>query len=105
MNELLFIGLVNFSVLMTVLTVVDDEVAWPVLSFVSWITCAVAVSALERPYVYLSEGIPVEGTITYSGGPFMMLFFLGIGVVFIAIFYNRILEVYRESLKKKAGGE
>jgi len=101
MNELLFIGIVNFSILMTVLTVADDEIAWPVMAFVSWIVCAVAVTDLERPYVYVASSVPTEGAVHYSGGVFMQFFFLGIAAIFIAIFVNRVLEVWRESVERK----
>lgn len=102
MNELLFLGVFNFSILMTVLTVVDDEIAWPILAFASWITCAAAVHNLERPYVYLSSGVPTESTISY-GSPFLMVFFLGIAVVFIALVFNRVFEVW-EASQTKGGG-
>ena len=90
--ESLFFIVFGFSGLVTVLTALDkEEIAWPVLAFVAWLICAVGVSNIESsPSVFL-----------YSGGPLMMLFFGGIAVVFIVIFFNRVLDVWQESHRPK----
>lgn len=87
--------------LMTVLTAYNrDEIAWPVLAIIAWITCAVAVSNIDIPYAFLrSDNTVLTHTTTYRGGAHMIYFFLGFAIVFIAIFFNRVFTVYRREAR------
>lgn len=103
MLDSLFFSVLGIAALMTVLTAFDrDEIAWPVLGFVTWIVCAVTVANVDISYAFLnSTDTVVEHTVTYHGGAFMILLFLGFAVVFIAVFFNRVLAAYRETITKK----
>ena len=102
----LFFATLGIAVLMTILTAFDrDEIAWPIMGIVTWLICSVMVSNLERPYAFLlSDNTVLEHSLSYQGGAFMQYFFLGFALVFVTIFFNRVLMVYRESVKAKVGG-
>lgn len=101
MLESIFFGVVIISILLTILTVADDELAWPVLAFVTWIIAAVAVSDLERPYVVSVGGVVTEYTYNYSGGIFLQLLFVGVALILVAIFFMRVMEIHGEAMKAK----
>lgn len=101
MLESTFFGVVIVALLFTILSVADDELAWPVLAIVSWIICAVTVSGLERPYVVVSGGTVQELTYDFSGGVFLQYLFLGVALVFIGIFFTRVLQTLRAAAKAK----
>jgi carbon starvation protein CstA len=101
----LFFSVLGIAVLMTVLAAFDrDEIAWPVLAIPSWLICAVTVSNIDTRHVFLDNmNRIVEHTTTYRGGAHMMYFFFAFALVFIILFFNRVLEMYRETATKKIG--
>ena len=102
MLESLFLCVIGFGILMTILTALDrDEIAWSILAIPTWLICSVTVSDLERPYAFLSNGVVTEGIFHYSGGAFMQYFFGGLAIVFVIIFFNNVLAMYRESTKSR----
>ena len=102
MLESIFLTVVALGIVLTILSALDrDEIVWPILTFITWIVCAVTASDIEKPYAFIDAGVVVNGTIHYSAGTFMMYFFLGLAVVFIAIFWNCALKAYRDTVTKK----
>lgn len=101
MLESTFFGVVIISLLFTILTVADDEMAWPILAFVSWIIAAIMVVDLERPYVVSVGGVVTEYTYNYSGGIFLQLLFAGVALVLVAIFLMRVMEINKEAMEAK----
>jgi len=99
--ESTFFGVVIVALLFTILSVADDELAWPVLAIVSWIICSVTVSGLERPYVVVIGGVVTELTYDFSGGVFMQYLFLGFALVLIGIFYTRVMQAHRATVTGK----
>jgi len=95
----LFFGVLGVAILMTILTAFDsDEIAWPIMAFFTWMACAVIVGDLKRVFFRPDNTFHL---FSYSGGAAMVLFFGGIAIVFIALFFNRVLAMYREA----AGGK
>lgn len=103
MLDSLFFSVLGIAFLLTILTAFDrDEIAWPILAIPTWLICAVTVGNLERPYAFiLSDNSVREHLLSYQGGAFMMYFFLGLAIVFIIIFFNRVSEVYKEAAAGK----
>lgn len=101
MLESTFFGVVIVALLFTILSVADDELAWPVLAIVSWIICSVTVSGLERPYVVVIGGEVQELTYDFSGGVFLQYLFLGVALVFIGIFFTRVMQAHRAAVTGK----
>jgi len=98
MLESVFLFIMSLGIFLTILTALDrDEIAWPILTFIVWVVCSVASSNIEKVYAFLDEGAVIEGTVAYSGGPFLIIFFAGIAVVFITIFFNRILAIFSKT--------
>jgi len=99
----LFFSVLGIAMLLTVLTAFDrDEIAWPIMAFFTWLACAVIVGDLERPYAFiLTDNTVQEHLLNYSGGAPMIIFFGGIAIIFIAIFFNRVLTMYKEAAAGK----
>lgn len=95
MLESLFFALFGFTVFLCTLTVFDkDEIAWPVMSFVMWIVHAISVNTIDMPYAFLtSTDTVVTGLTAYSGAAYLTWLFLGLAMVFMFVFFNRIWEM------------
>lgn len=107
MLETLFFGILGISIIMTILSVIDkEEIAWPVMAIPSWIVTAVLVNNLERMAVFmLPDGTTQLTTIEYHSGAFLIYFFLGFALVFIAIFFHRVSDIMlmRKKEREKLG--
>jgi len=101
--EVFFYSALGVAMLFTVLTTVDkEEIAWPLLAFVSWFVTAGLSSKVDQIRTFLlSDNTVLEHTVTAFGGAFGILFFAGIGLVFVAIFFNRIWSIYRETVRRR----
>lgn len=103
MLDSLFFGVLGITALITVIAAFDrEEIAWPILAIPSWLICSVTVSNLERSYTFLlSDNTVKEHLFNYQGGAFLQYFFLGFAIVFVIIFFNRVLAAYRDAMKAK----
>ena len=97
MLDIIFLTVFSVAVLMTLLTAFDrEEIAWPILGFVLWLATAGASATTESVHVMLdSADNVVEHVVTHPNGPFPIMLFFGLAVVFIALFFNRLFEVRR----------
>jgi hypothetical protein len=97
--ETLFLGTLGLAIIVSVLTAFDkEEIAWPILSFVTWIVLAVNVANIEIPTAHvLSTDTVLENISTHSGGAFMIMLFTGFAVVFMALTINRVMEMHKKT--------
>jgi len=95
--DVVFYALFSVAVLVTVFTVVDrEEIAWPILAFIFWIAVAGASATTESVHVLVtSTDNVVEHVTSHANGVFPIIFFFGLAVVHIALFFNRLFEIRR----------
>jgi len=101
--EVFFFASLGIAILATVLSVTDrHEIAWPLLAFIAWFVTAGLSNSIEQTHVFvLPDGSTQTYTVTLSAGALGILFFAGIGLVFVAIFFNRIWAIYRETVRRR----
>jgi len=99
--DVMFFALFSVAVLVTIFTVVDrEEIAWPILAFISWIAVAGASATTESVHVLItSTDNVVEHVTSHANGVFPIIFFFGLAVVYIALFFNRFFEMRKMAVK------
>ncbi len=105
MLDSLFLALFGLAVFLCALAAFDkDEIAWPLLSFITWVMLAITVTPIESQSSYLlADNTVVDHVVEYYPGAFMILFFTAFALVFVAIFFNRVLEAYKEFATRRRG--
>ena len=102
MLESLFLALLALTMLFSVLTIVHNDLIWPLVSVILWIILAVSVYKFEWVVTLAVDNAVVTSVVSHFNDSFIQYLFLGLGLIYSILFAYRFLD-YRAP-KQPAGG-